>query len=369
MASNIFMRGENFPDSGEYYIVGRKGSQYFYLIQNADATLTYNGTTVNYLMYSLSYTVGGFNVPPCKVNFSSTGTSNPVYSISAYYNNYAYYFTIQNGIINLTSTSVVNLSFKSSNANFVSNKIYPGAWYKTSMTNGTTGQWPAKSCSSVSGPFCTKVDNVIVLLDIEIMFIPTNTTTNPISAWSHVDGSADIVCAGNTDETLGLTFFESWTGATSTYKPVNCNSGYLSQNSVNCLFSNFSACNNGYLYQFCTGSETCGNCMGVCTSNYCIYGNPGETPPLLCGQESSDDTSTDDTVSSWAIIIFAIIVGVFILLLFWFIYKQSKKSSFTPETINNADTTIDKYYIPSSNFPPETTPGPKPDSFLSEVTD
>ena len=231
-------------------------------------------------------------------------------------NNLPVYLTLNNGVIDGSSTVKTSLKATSNKLN----SLYTGIWYSfDGLFNGSV-------CTSLTTiPFCTSVSSVDTLLvNMKLMFIPVNVAINEsygiLSIWNK--GS----CRGAIGETLGLEMFESWIdapGSNSEFKQSNCNGPYFaSSSSNNCLFTSVETCTRGYIY---TLTESCGSGLGNCSSGTCsVNSDPSASPVMTCENNKDEDEKGFGVLLSIIVIIVLLLI-TFIGIYFLF-FKQSTTS-------------------------------------------
>jgi hypothetical protein len=317
-----FLRGNPFNLEGGYYLVGRgKNGMYYYYLKSPEniSKLTtavfssdslQNITREAIIVYPKRvkndiYTIGGTFYPLNNSNSASIGN-----------------LTLNsNGIVNIlaTTTTPTNFTLKAVNAVGNSGKIiYPGIWYNLYSVAGVLSSYFLENTN------LTDDASIIVnYASLDIMFIPVNTSTNPLTVWKN-----SACNSTNTTVNLGLQWFNSWVLEDSN-SPNGCQGlSYLSDSSNNCFFSTNLMCTNKYLYSVGESTTPCKTYLGICTaendvSPACVY-NPNSGPtssenPMICmtGPIPDDGGDSTETWEEWAkkYWYYILIVGIVILIL------------------------------------------------------
>ncbi len=297
------MRGNPLTMGEQYFIVGKSGNTYYYMMADPSKT----GGVV---MYSTNY----YNISPSRVTITkSSGVNYSLRTLNG--DGTAVYLRLSDGIIDAVSTSRTDISLIDQ-YNLSQNVLYPGIFYTLS------GKLNALTCTSTTTtPLCKNSNSTKVLLDMTIMIIPINFEVQDkgygtLSLWKNGD------CIGTVDETFSLLLFESFIGANTDFTQNNCNIiGPLTTSSNNCPFSSVESCVSRYLYEYT--SEECGNNIGVCSSG-CRYNTPGSTPVFTCETESNNEEQ-EGIKTSWFLIM--MVVFLFLLIIIYFFYRSSNNSS------------------------------------------
>lgn len=334
MSGSIFMKGDPLDLTNSFYLGYTSGSAtYVYSLNSSNYTLGSTAPVAGFLEMTSSY--ADYSV----IQFTIVNMGNNSYTLQSGTN---YLGLNSSNIIDLVSNLAVAIVFQgpsgtTANVYDISNTLYPAISYQSSI-NGSNYKWYIfQPTSSSNWTYYT-----IIATTINPFFFPVN--TGQLSVWQVNSTYPSGACFySSTDSNIGIEWLYNWTTGTS----VNCDtSGTLDSSYNNCYFSSLLACEAMYVYNLCTGEETCGSCLGNTTTSgkQCYYNIPGSDPALfqstaavtlsvnnailLADTSSSSDGSSGNSSSAVGLIVLIIII-LFIFIIGIVIYKTTKKS---PET-------------------------------------
>lgn len=327
MSTSQFMRGDPLNFSQTFYLAYTNNSNTYVYCYNSSNYSVSNGTpSAGYLLMTDSYA----DYDPVLFTISSMG--NNTYSFFAG----GFYLGINsNNVIDLVSDIQVAIKLSapsSSTVNIynINNVLYPSVVYVPTI-GPTSYKWYIFNPTSTSN-WSTYT---ISLNTVSFFIFPSN--SGQLALWQTTSTYPGGACFySTTNNNIALEWLYNWTQGTS----VNCDtSGTLDDTYNNCYFSSLLACESLYVYNLCTGNNTCGNCQGMIPSTNtiattttiipaCYYNVPGSSPPMftatlpstLTTDESVElpDTSTNDgsgcgrvgiVILFLVIILFIIIIG------------------------------------------------------------
>lgn len=337
MSGSIFMRGDPLNLTSTFYLAFTSGS----------ATYVYSLNSSNYSTNSVTPVAGFLEMTSdyadySVVQFTITSLGNNSYTLQSGTN---YLGLNSSNIIDLVSDISVAITFKgpsgyTANVYNIANTLYPGIPYQ-SLINGSSYKWYTfQPTSTSSWNYYTIVSNTVTPF-----FFPVN--TGQLSTWqTNSTYPAGACFYSSTDSNIGIEWLYNWTTGTS----VNCDTeGTLDSSYNNCYFSSLLACEAMYVYNLCTGTETCGTCLGSTgtTGTGCYFNTPGSDPALFQATASLTlsvnnaielpDTSSNSNGSSGNCSTGGIILIIFLILLFVIIigvvvYKSKSKSDTSSST-------------------------------------
>ena len=343
-----FLRGNSYlftSATTKYYVVGRSqtSNQYYYLIKNTENDTnnllftSSNSTTIlaNALQISISQQVSTINI----FKFNAIFNSGP-YPISANIGNTLYSYSG-----NTATATDLYLTYSNALNKSKANSLYPGVWVNVTDSSSTQYYWNYVECSVQAEPFCTTADTSVKIGYFDIMLIPVNTSTTPVSKWIKGTG-----CTPQTtqSESIGLEWFSSWILKDEVNGPKNCDGDKMlssTTDSNNCYFTNNNMCEYNYLYSVEELATSCNSNLGLCptTAPICIYNNT-TSPHMLCTVNGSVPptpvpptptpvpnpadtdpccTQTDNTL--FVLLIVFIIIGVIIGCIVYFSKKNKRE--------------------------------------------
>lgn len=341
MSSSIFMRGGTYDSSLLYYLAYTSSTNAYVFSMNT-GNYTSNGITPTAGFLQVTDQYSDYSI----VEFIISPLGNNTYSFQS---GSLFLGLNVNGIIDLVSDISEALLFSAPtnstmNIYDLQNVLYPGIPYSISI-DGTVYKWYVFTPTTTSS---WEYYTITTPSTVPTPFlVQVNTSTNPLAVWQTTDDYPDGQCfySPNTSS-IGIGWLYDWTQGTST----NCETvGSLNSSYNNCYFSSLLSCEIAYSYNFCTGSTTCGTCMGTTTSPdtlQCRNNLPGSSIPLFQSstsityassisnaveleEESDNSCSTTSLALFILILIVFFVVVVIIVLIMKSNDKDNKKSSTT----------------------------------------
>lgn len=330
MSGSIFMKGDPLDLTNTFYLgYTSEVATYVYSLNSSNYTLGSVTPIAGFLEMTSSY--ASYSV----VQFTIVSMGNNSYTLQSGTN---YLGLNSSNIIDLVSNVAVAIVFQGPSGTTASvydivNTLYPAIPYQSSI-NGSNYKWYIfQPTSSSSWNYYTIVATVI-----SPFFFPVN--TGQLSVWQVNSTYPNGACFySSTDSNIGIEWLYDWTTGSS----INCDtSGTLDSSYNNCYFSSLLACETMYVYNLCTGGETCGSCLGNTTSEgtKCYFNTPGSDPALfqstasvtlsvnnaiLIPDTSSSSSGSSGNSSSAAGLIVIIIIILFIIIIGVVIYMSTRK--------------------------------------------
>ena len=325
---SIFMRGNAFDLSTNFYIVGKHNGIYYYLTSPFNTS----NNSINICMTSIAYDKIGLS--PIKINLKKV-TSPNMYSLKggvSLYNILTNNYNVMD-YDKTNSQKTENFEFFANNA-FETNgdNLYPGVWYTLySSSTNSIPLWNSQVCTTSNKPFCNYTNNPqIEFLPMDIMFVPENISSSPSQTLQSFKNGQ---CFHDSKSDIGLLYFTYYIAKYTDKVTENCDIDMLTSKSQNCYFTSYDACSDGYLYQFCTTNQSCGNCLGVCeivnnnmkSCGYNYYAQEGDLP-MTCDPKSPNPENTN---YPFFIAFCIIIIMIFLIvggIIFYKIIKNKNKN-------------------------------------------
>ena len=325
MSTSQFMRGDPLDYSQSFYLAYTNSNNltYVYCYNSSGYTTTNSKPVAGFLEMTSSYS----SYEP--VLFTITSMGNNSYS---FYSNGFYLGLNSSNIIDLVSTSISAITLlapSNATANIynIQNTLYPSVNY-ASYINNIIYKWYIFTPLSSWNSYTISFNNVTPFI------FPSN--SGQLALWQVTSDYPSGSCFySSTDNGIALEWLYNWTQGTST----NCDTaGTLNSTYNNCYFSSLVSCESLYVYNLCTGSNTCGTCQGIVSnSDACYYNIPGSSPPLYAATGPSTLTTNDaieipntnsssGSCSTNTIIIVIIIIFVIIIFII-IVYALSKSGS------------------------------------------
>lgn len=307
--SGIFMYGNPLNFTLQYYILGKTDGKYFYLSKNIPKYKN-DELAPDHLFISLQYSSG--SITPTSVIIKENSNNYGLQSLNEA-DQISYFTNELNNTMLCSSPTLVD--FKINTSELIT--LYPGLWYKILNTNDEEVLWPIVTCND-STHFCKTVLDEIKTSELEIMFIPVNTSSNQLSTWTNLsnpDGTTKVGCGGDNGNNLALGLIWSDIWITNPSSMVNCvGPTTLSESSLNCRFASIDACNSQYLYSLCNSAEVCGACLGGCSEgNCCQYDKPGAVPALFCNENTKNEKDKKTDPLMIVFLVFCILFFIFVM--------------------------------------------------------
>lgn len=339
MSTSIFMRGDPLNLTETFYLAYTSGtSTYIYSLNSSNYEYNSITPTAGFLEMTSSYSEYS------SVQFVITNLGNNSYSFQS---GDLYLGLNSSNIIDLVSdvSVVITFSAPSSNSEYnvynILNSIYPGIPYNNTI-NEITYKWYIFTPTSSS----SWDTYIITMQNITPFVFPVN--TGQIAVWQVTSSYTSGACFySTTDTNIGIEWLYNWTTNSGATASVNCDlEGVIDSSYNNCYFSDILACEAMYTYSLCSGTDTCGNCLGNTTSSLtpCRYNISGSDPALFQSSipvtssvntailipDTTTDTSTNTGCSTGAAILILIIFIILICIGIYYLVKSSNKK----ETVN-----------------------------------
>lgn len=339
MSSSIFIKGGPYNSSLSYYLAYTSSNTKAYVFSMNTGNYSSNGLTPVAGFLELTDGYKDYSI----VEFIVTLLGNNTYSLQS--GNY-YLGLNSNGILDLVSNSGEVLLFGSpSNSTMniydLQNVLYPGIPYSVS-SNGSNCKWYIFTPTTTSSwEYYTITNNS----NVTPFLLQVNTSNNPLAVWQTNEDYPNGHCFySSNNDSIGVKWLYDWTKGTST----NCDKvGPLDGTYNNCYFNDLLSCEISYSYNFCTGVDTCGKCMGTTSlpsSLQCRNNLPGYNPILIesstevdyipseaveNSSELDEDNEDNTCATGLAIFLLFVIIVAFLGFILVIIIKshESKKTS------------------------------------------
>lgn len=339
MSVSIFMRGDPLDLTDTFYLAYTYGTiTYIYSLNSSNYTINGTEPVAGFLEMTSDYSSYS------AVQFIITSLGSNTYSLQS---GDSYLGLNSSNVIDLVSTTATAFKFSvpsnmsSYNVYNILNTIYPGIPYSFTI-NGSANKW------YVFTPTNTSTWNyyIISIQNTTPFIFPVN--IGQLAIWQVTSSYPNGACFySSTDSNIGIEWLYNWTTGSS----VNCDTqGTLDSTYNNCYFSDLLSCEAMYAYNLCTGSDTCGSCMGNTSTSglQCYYNSPGSDPALfqssIPGTSNSTaielpDTSSSGGSSSTAIIVIVVVlILIFIVgIIIWYAMKSNKKKETSKPVSKNID--------------------------------
>lgn len=349
----IFMRGDPLDLSLTFYMVCTASNEQGYVFsQNQGGAVYYTTTPVaGFLQLSDMYA----DYPA--IQFSIVSVGNNIYTFQPTNLNLTGYCLGINSagyfdLVEISDSVLTQVTVTIPNDNTDLNiynleTLYPSLQYAL-IANDTGTTVPQKFylfnlTSTNSWEYYTVFPQIV-----DVMFVPVN--NGQLSVWQvNTDYPSGACYYSPSNDALGIEWFYNWVNGTST----GCEGpGPASSLANNCYFTSNNACLNGYLYDYCIGTEICGTCMGVTNTSSipCMYNAPGSSIPLLMTVNPVATTSTANMVelpddsndgccggfsSAQAFILFVVILVIVFILIGWYLVKKSSDDKSSQSSNSN----------------------------------
>lgn len=333
MSASIFMRGDPLDLTSMFYLAYTSSNNtYLYCLNSSD----YEYGTVKPVAGFLEMTSDYSDYSAVQFTITSLGNNQFVFQSGS-----NYLGLNSSNIIDLVSTTETAITFTAPsnydeyNIYNIPNVIYPGIPYSM-LINGLSYKWYVFTPTS-----STSWSTYTISMQVVPPFVfPVN--IGQLAIWQVTTSYPNGSCFySSTNSNIGIDWLYNWSTGTS----VNCDTqGAIDNTYNNCYFSDLLSCESMYAYNLCTGSETCGDCMGNVTSSgvQCRYNVQGSDPALFQSSipattsvnnvvelpDTSDNSNSGCSSStSTAVFVFIFIIIIILGIIIWLIAKSGKKDS------------------------------------------